>query len=96
MICRSKRYRFLVGIEYESPYDNQGYFDIDRTVTITELAEEILGFMRNGHHYPIFPSSANPTILFAWDLSDPENGDCYHELVEIIKLLKKQNGVKIV
>jgi len=95
MICRSKRYRFLVGIEYENPYDNQCYFDIQRTVTVTELAEEVLGFMENGHRYPTFPASANPTILFAWDLSDPVNGDCYHELVEVIELLKKQKGVKI-
>jgi len=92
MICRSERRKFLVGIEYDSPFDDQGYFDIERTVTLTELAEEVLGFELNGHHYPTFPASANPSVLFAWDLSDLDDGDCYSELLDAIEQLKMERG----
>jgi len=95
MTCHSENRCFLVGIEYDSPFEDQGYFDLKRTVTLNELAQEVINIQRHGHSYPTFPASANPSVLFVWDLNDPDDGDCYHVLVEAIKKLKIQKGVKV-
>jgi len=91
--CRSERSRYLVGIEYDCPYDHQGYFDLEITATLTEVAHEVLNIELHGHNFPTFPALANPTVLFACDLNNPDNGDCYAELVKSIELLRKRKGV---
>jgi hypothetical protein len=43
--------------------------------------------------YPAFPPEANPEILYVWDMDDPEDGDCYPELMnEINKIQSHING----
>jgi len=71
---------FIVGIEYDSPNENQGFFNIRRKVTLPELVEELSLYMQHGHNYPTFPPEANPTISYAWDLNNHDDGDCYHEI----------------
>lgn len=73
---------FIVGISYDSEEEDKGHFAIRRKVSINELIDEIKGFMQNGHHYPQFPAIANPTVQYAWDLSDNDDGDCYHEIIQ--------------
>ena len=91
--CLSERTRYLVGMEYDNPYNDQCYFDFERTATLTEVAHEVLQIQLHGHNFPTFPASADPTVLFAWNLNDIDNGDCYHDLVEAINLLKRRKGV---
>jgi len=83
---------FIVGIEYDSPNENQGFFNIRRKVTLPELVEELWLYMQNGHNHPTFPPEANPTISYAWDLKNNEDGDCYHE---IQTHLDRLNGTEI-
>ena len=83
---------FIVGIEYDSPNEHQGFFNIRRKVTIIDLAKELLGYIQNGHHCPTFPPEANPTISYAWDLNNNEDGDCYDE---INVHLDRLNGTEI-
>ena len=71
---------FIVGIEYDSPNENQGFFNIRRKVTLIELIDELLLYMNNGHNCPTFPPEANPTISYAWDLNNKDDGDCFHEI----------------
>ncbi len=71
---------FIVGIEYDSPNENQGFFNIRRKVTIIDLAKELQEYIQKGHNCPTFPPEANPTISYAWDLNNSEDGDCYYEL----------------
>ena len=73
---------FIVGISYDSEEEDKGHFAIRRKVPMEELIDEISGFMKNGHHFPQFPKKANPTVQYAWDLSNDDDGDCYHEIVE--------------
>ena len=71
---------FIVGIEYDSPNENQGFFNIRRKVTLIELIDELWLYMQKGHNFPTFPPEANPAISYAWDLSNNEDGDCFHEV----------------
>lgn len=73
---------FIVGISYDSDEEDKGHFAIRRKVPMTELIDEIKGFMKNGHNHPTFPARANPTVQYAWDLSSVANGDCYSEIIE--------------
>ena len=72
---------FVVGIDYASIEEDKGHFTIRRKVTLNELLEELQELMLSGSHYPQFPKEANPTITYAWDLDDQEDGDCYHEVL---------------
>ena len=83
---------FIVGIEYESPNENQGFFNIRRKVTIPELIDELWLYIQKGHNCPTFPPEANPFISYAWDLNSSEDGDCYHE---IKAHLDRLNGTEI-
>jgi len=82
---------FVVGIDYNSIEENKGHFTIRRKVTMAELVEELQGFVTVGHTFPTFPASANPTVTFAWDLSDIDDGDCYGDIVnELSKINQKE------
>ncbi len=83
---------FVVGIDYDSIEEDKGHFTIRRTVILPELVEEIKEIMLNGSNYPQFPAEANPTVTYAWDLNDQEDGDCYHE---IMNELEKDNRKEV-
>ena len=68
---------FLIGIEYNSSEEDKGHFTIRRKVTMTELIEELQGFVLNGHHYPQFPARAYPEVVYAYDLNEKEDADVY-------------------
>jgi len=72
---------FVVGLDYDSIEEDKGHLTIRRKVTMTELIEEIKEIMFIGSRYPQFPAEANPTVTYAWDLNNHEDGDCYHEIV---------------
>ena len=82
---------FVVGIDYDSIEEDKGHLTLRRKVTITELAIEINNIMLNGSHFPQFPMEANPTVTYAWDLSNREDGDCYHEVkIELEKIIREE------
>ena len=83
---------FVVGIDYDSIEEDKGHLTIRRKVTLPELVEEIKEIMLIGSRYPQFPADANPTVTYAWDLDNPEDGDCYHE---IINELEKDNRKEV-
>ena len=85
---------FIVGIEYDSPNENQGFFNIRRKVTLVELIDELWLYMQNGHNCPTFPPEANPTICYAWDLKNNEDGDCYHEIQTYLDRLNGKEVLK--
>jgi len=88
MTCHSEAHKYVVGIEYDTYTGEMGFFDINRTVTLKMLAQEVAGYLQNGKpYYPAFPPEASPEILFAWDLDDPDDGDIYHELIAEIEAL---------
>lgn len=79
---------FLIGIDYDSTEEGRGHFTIRRKVTMPELIEELQGFIKEGHHFPQFPARANPKVTYAWDLNDPEDGDCYGEIINELDKIK--------
>ena len=83
---------FVVGMDYDSIEEDKGHLTIRRTVTMAELIEEIKEIMLIGSRYPQFPAEANPTVTYAWDLDNPEDGDCYHE---VINELEKDNRKEV-
>ena len=85
---------FVVGIDYDSVEENKGHFTIRRKVTMTELIEELQGFVTVGHNFPQFPPEANPSVMYAWDLSDLDDGDCYGEVVNELSKIKKREIIK--
>ncbi len=87
LLLRESRKSYLVGIEYDCPHEGGGYFDFRRSVTMEDLAREVLSMIRQGHSFPTFPPSANPSIVFACDLDD-NNRDCRVELIATIKKLQ--------
>ena len=81
MSCRSEIRDFLIGIDYDSIEEDKGHFIIRRKVTMSELVEELQGFIKDGHNFPQFPSRANPTVTYAYDLNEQEDADIYGEIV---------------
>ncbi len=79
---------YVVGIQYDSPDEDKGFFDIRRTVSMEELAREVADYLHNGKSSnPAFPPEANPEVWYAWDMDDPEDGDIYQDLLfEINKI----------
>ena len=61
--------------------------------SISELVEEIKEVIQNGSRYPQFPPEANPSITYAWDLTNQEDGDCYHEIID---KLEKENRKEVI
>ena len=76
---------FVVGIDYDAIEEDKGHMTIRRKVPIAELVEEIKTIIQKGSHYPQFPPEANPSITYAWDLSNQDDGDCYHEIMDKLK-----------
>jgi len=92
MSCHSSVRDFVVGIDYDSIEEDKGHMTLRRKVSLDELIEEIKSILLEGSHYPQFPPEANPTITYAWDLNNQEDGDCYHE---IMKELEKDNRKEV-
>ncbi len=87
--------RYVVGIQYTSVYEDRGFFDIQRISTLRDLALEVNDYLLNGKSsYPAFSPEANPEILYVWDLDDPEDGDCYPELMNEINKIQSHNNSK--
>lgn len=84
---------FLIGIDYDAIDEDKGHMTIRRKVTMAELVEEISAIIQNGSHFPQFPSEANPSVTYAWDLNDQEDGDCYHE---VMRELEKDNRKEVI
>lgn len=93
MNCPSKTRDFVVGLDYDSIDEDRGHMTIRRKVTIEELVEEIKSIILNGSRFPQFPAEANPSVTYAWDMSNPENGDVYHE---IMLELEKNNRMEVI
>ncbi len=91
MTCHSKARDFVVGIDYDDIAEDRGHMTIRRKVPITELVEEIKTIILNGSTYPQFPPEANPSVTYAWDLDNQEDGDCYHEImIELGKITERR------
>jgi len=73
---------FVVGIDYEANEEDKGHMTLRRKVSIEELVKEIKDILQHGSSYPQFPPEANPSITYAWDLSNNDDGDIYHELMK--------------
>lgn len=93
MNSHSKVRDFVVGIDYDSIEEDKGHMTIRRKVPITELVKEIESILLNGSRFPQFPAEANPSVTYAWDMSNPENGDVYHE---IMLELEKNNRMEVI
>ena len=86
--CPSEIHTYFVGINYESPDEDKGHFDIRRKVTIEELAIEVADYLENGKSsYPAFPPEANAQVWYVWDMDDQEDGDAYPDLMAEIQKL---------
>jgi len=75
---------FVVGIDYDNPFDyteEHSHMTLRRKVNIEELVKELIDILQNGSTCPQFPPEANPSITYAWDLSNLDDGDIYHELI---------------
>ena len=83
---------FVVGIDYDDIAEDRGHMTIRRKVPITELVEEIKTIILYGSTYPQFPPEANPSVTYAWDLNNQEDGDSYHE---IMLELEKENRKEV-
>jgi hypothetical protein len=89
----SKVRDFVVGIDYDSIEEDKGHLTLRRKVNIDELIEEIKTILHKGCTYPQFPPEANPSITYAWDLSNKDDGDVYHELISKIE---KENRKEVI
>jgi hypothetical protein len=92
MSCQTRVRDFVVGIDYDDFAEDRGHLTLRRKVTLIELIEEIRKIIQFGSCYPQFPPEANPTVTYAWDLNDQEDGDCYHE---IMNELEKDNRKEV-
>ena len=92
MACPTRVRDFVVGLDYDDFAEDRGHLTIRRKVTLNELVEEIKEIILIGSRYPQFPPEANPTVTYAWDLNNQEDGDCYHE---IITELEKDNRKEV-
>lgn len=81
MISHSEIRDFVVGIDYEDVAEDRGHFTLRRKVCLNELVEEIKSILQKGSTYPQFPPEAKPSVLYAWDMNNPDDGDCYHEIM---------------
>jgi hypothetical protein len=80
---------FVIGIDYDNPYDYREYHShmtLRRKVNIEELIQELREILQRGSIYPQFPPEANPSITYAWDLSSEDDGDIYSELMSKLEI----------
>jgi hypothetical protein len=92
--CRFEKHKYLVGIQYNSSDEDNGFFDIQRYATIKDLALEVNDYLENGKtSYPAFPAEAHPEILYVWDMDNPEDGDSYHDLMNELENIKKKEAI---
>lgn len=47
----------------------------------SEQVGELQGFVELEHTFPTFSACADPTVSYAYDLNDQEDGDCYGEMI---------------
>ena len=93
MTCHSDVHDYLIGIDYLDEQEDRGHFTIRRRVPLQELVDELVTYITIGHHFPQFPPEALPSVAYAWDYSDHEDGDCYGEVVNALnKQLRSKNG----
>ncbi len=85
MIHQTKVRDFVVGIDYDSLEEDKGHITLRRKVSLDDLIEEIRSILLEGSKYPQFPPEANPTIIYAWDLTSIDDGDCYHEIIDCLE-----------
>jgi len=82
---------FVVGIDYDDIAEDRGHLTLRRKVSLSELLIEITEIMNQGCTFPQFPVEANPSITYAWDLNDLDDGDCYGEIInELNKINQKE------
>ena len=81
MTCPSKVRDFVVGIDYDSVEEDKGHMTLRRKVPLFDLVEEIKSIILHGSTYPQFPPEANPSVTYAWDLNNNDDGDVYHEIM---------------
>ena len=88
MSYHSKVRDFVVGIDYDNPYDYENthsHMTLRRKVVLSELIQELTDILHKGSSYPQFPPEANPSIVYAWDLTNQDDGDIYHEIMNKIE-----------
>lgn len=86
----------IIGLDYNTygladEEIGKGHHSIKRIgVTLHEVIEELKDILINGSHYPQFPSSAHPELVYAYDLNKQDDADIYHILNnELIKSMEK-------
>ena len=94
MIYKTKVRDFVVGIDYDSIEEDKGHMTLRRKVSLAELIEEIRSILLEGSIYPQFPPEANPTIIYAWDLTTKDDGDCYHEIIDKLERYKEEEVIE--
>ena len=89
----------LIGLDYEALETDEklgkGHFSIVRRgISMTEIVEELRGYIENGHYFPAFPPEANPEIVYAYDLNEQEDADIYGIVVNALNesLKRRKNG----
>ena len=93
MNSHTKVREFVVGIDYDDIAEDRGHLTLRRKVPIEELILEIQSIIRNGSTYPQFPPRANPTLTYVWDLSNQDDGDCYHELMQKLEKDNRKENI---
>ena len=92
-LMKNKVRDFIIGIDYDSCEEDKGHMTLRRKVPIEGLIEEIRTILLEGSHYPQFPPEAKPSITYAWDLSNQDDGDCYHEIMDKLKQDNKKEVI---
>jgi len=86
----------IIGLDYKTngladEEIGKGHHTLKRKgVTLHEIIEELRDIIINGSHYPQFPSSAHPEVIYAYDLNKQEDADIYHIINnELIKSIEQ-------
>jgi hypothetical protein len=87
----------IIGLDYDTCGEadeeiGKGHHTIRRIgVTLQEIIEELKDILINGSHYPQFPSSAHPELVYAYDLNKQEDADIYPLINnELIKSMEQK------
>jgi hypothetical protein len=83
---------FVIGIDYDDIAEDRGHLTLRRKVSLSELLSEIIEIMTMGCTFPQFPPEANPSVTYAWDLNDLEDGDCYGEIINELEKHNQKEG----